>query len=101
MEKVTHQALSNKENLSLPSVQVIVMNANMGCSHCRQRVSLMISKINGVIDCVVDVKKREVTVRGLMNISRRSSLQLPQHSRAVKQTKKSFCCFPALFGANY
>jgi len=28
-------------------VQVVVMSANMGCSHCRQRVANVVSKMNG------------------------------------------------------
>lgn len=28
-------------------VQVVVMSANMGCSHCRQRVADVVSKMNG------------------------------------------------------
>ncbi|XP_035821675.1 uncharacterized protein [Zea mays] len=41
------QALRFAEDLSLPSVQVVVMSANMGCSHCRQRVADVVSKMNG------------------------------------------------------
>ncbi|EEC72077.1 hypothetical protein OsI_05020 [Oryza sativa Indica Group] len=41
------QALRLVEDLSLPSVQVVVMSANMGCSHCRQRVTKVVSKMNG------------------------------------------------------
>lgn len=28
-------------------VQVVVMSANMGCSHCRQRVTKVVTKMNG------------------------------------------------------
>ncbi|RWW01023.1 hypothetical protein BHE74_00043586 [Ensete ventricosum] len=41
------------------------MNANMGCSHCRQRVSKVVSKMNaGLLEYMVDLSKKEVTVRG-------------------------------------
>ncbi|XP_058104518.1 uncharacterized protein LOC131248303 isoform X2 [Magnolia sinica] len=68
MEVATHQALRCAENLTLPTVQVIVMSANMGCSHCRQRVSHVISKINGLLDYVVDVRNKEVIVRGAIGL---------------------------------
>ncbi|PWZ30658.1 hypothetical protein Zm00014a_043400 [Zea mays] len=58
------QALRFAEDLSLPSVQVVVMSANMGCSHCRQRVADVVSKMNGLLDYMVDFGKKEVTVRG-------------------------------------
>ncbi|KAL6839937.1 hypothetical protein ACP4OV_029747 [Aristida adscensionis] len=58
------QALRLAEDLSLPSVQVVVMSANMGCSHCRQRVANVVSKMNGLLDYMVDFGKKEVTVRG-------------------------------------
>ncbi|KAL5220202.1 hypothetical protein ABZP36_024915 [Zizania latifolia] len=45
-------------------VQVVVMSANMGCSHCRQRVTKVVSKMNGLLDYMVDFGKKEVTVRG-------------------------------------
>ncbi|KAH9610707.1 hypothetical protein KSS87_001498, partial [Heliosperma pusillum] len=32
------QLLLHAENLSMPSFQVVVMNANMRCSSCRDRV---------------------------------------------------------------
>ncbi|KAF7039589.1 hypothetical protein CFC21_049555 [Triticum aestivum] len=59
-----HQALRLVEDLSLPSVQVVVMSANMGCSHCRQRVTKVVTKMNGLLDYMVDFGKKEVTVRG-------------------------------------
>ncbi|KAJ1286920.1 hypothetical protein BS78_03G389700 [Paspalum vaginatum] len=58
------QALRFAEDLSLPSVQVVVMSANMGCSHCRERVANVVSKMNGLLDYMVDFGKKEVTVRG-------------------------------------
>ncbi|KAG9452342.1 hypothetical protein H6P81_005246 [Aristolochia fimbriata] len=67
METISKQALRFSENLTLPTVQVIVVRANMSCSHCRQRVSLLLSKMNGLMDYVVDVGKREVTLRGSVN----------------------------------
>ncbi|KAJ0969265.1 hypothetical protein J5N97_022142 [Dioscorea zingiberensis] len=62
----TKQALRFAENLSLPKVQVIVMRANMSCNHCRQRVSQVLSKMNGLVDYMVDMNKKEVVVRGLV-----------------------------------
>jgi copper chaperone CopZ len=33
--------------LGIMQVQVVVMSANMGCSHCRQRVTKVVTKMNG------------------------------------------------------
>ncbi|KAL5226352.1 hypothetical protein ABZP36_014617 [Zizania latifolia] len=63
-EATKQQALRLAEDLSLPSVQVVVMSANMGCSHCRQRVTKVVSRMNGLLDYMVDFGKKEVTVRG-------------------------------------
>ncbi|RRT51389.1 hypothetical protein B296_00051141 [Ensete ventricosum] len=47
------------------------MNANMGCSHCRQRVSKVVSKMNaGLLEYMVDLSKKEVTVRGCVDTRR-------------------------------
>ncbi|CAL9188372.1 unnamed protein product [Musa hybrid cultivar] len=46
---ITTHSLGSAENLSLPQEQVIVMSANMGCSHCRQRVSKVVSKMNTIV----------------------------------------------------
>ncbi|KAL6613893.1 hypothetical protein ACP70R_036163 [Stipagrostis hirtigluma subsp. patula] len=65
------QALRLAEDLSLPSVQVVVMSANMGCSHCRQRVANVVSKMNGLLDYMVDFGKKEVTVRGKVHTKKK------------------------------
>ncbi|KAL5815191.1 hypothetical protein ACOSQ3_025987 [Xanthoceras sorbifolium] len=52
------------ENLTLPTFQVIVMTANMGCDQCRQRVSQLISKMTGLKEYTVDVPNRQVIVKG-------------------------------------
>ncbi|XP_062230238.1 uncharacterized protein LOC133927913 isoform X2 [Phragmites australis] len=66
------QALRFAEDLSLPSVQVVVMSANMGCSHCRQRVANVVSKMNaGLLDYMVDFGKKEVTVRGKVHAKKK------------------------------
>ncbi|CAL9144455.1 unnamed protein product, partial [Musa hybrid cultivar] len=86
MEGTTKQSLRSVENLSLPSVQVVVMNANMGCSHCRQRVSKVVSKMNaGLMEYMVDLSKKEVTVRGFVD-SRKS--KSPQGLTTTLQTNK-------------
>ncbi|THU68120.1 hypothetical protein C4D60_Mb08t00540 [Musa balbisiana] len=105
MEGTTKQSLRSVENLSLPSVlaslflsshaaaflsfsflvQVVVMNANMGCSHCRQRVSKVVSKMNGLLEYMVDLSKKEVTVRGFVDTRKSKS---PQGLAAALQTNK-------------
>ncbi|KAG8078953.1 hypothetical protein GUJ93_ZPchr0007g5666 [Zizania palustris] len=85
-EATKQQALRLAEDLSLPSVQVVVMSANMGCSHCRQRVTKVVSKMNGLLDYMVDFGKKEVTVRGTVVHTKKKRKQ--QHSKH-KENKNS------------
>uniref|UniRef100_A0A6V7QU47 HMA domain-containing protein n=1 Tax=Ananas comosus var. bracteatus TaxID=296719 RepID=A0A6V7QU47_ANACO len=72
MSSTTKQALRFAENLTLPSVQVVVVSANMGCSHCRGRVTQVVSRMNaGLQDYIVDFGKKEVTVRGAVEVDRK------------------------------
>ncbi|KAF1872319.1 hypothetical protein Lal_00016617 [Lupinus albus] len=79
MKAITHDnhSLLYKENLTLPTFQVIVMTANMECNHCRRRVFKVVSKITGeapnsalsfVEKCLreytLDVSKKQVTFKG-------------------------------------
>nr|DAD18533.1 TPA_asm: hypothetical protein HUJ06_019996 [Nelumbo nucifera] len=64
MANVKKQALRFAENLTLPPFQVVVMNANMGCTHCRQRVTQVISKMNGLVEYVIDVSNKQVIMKG-------------------------------------
>ncbi|KQK11319.1 uncharacterized protein LOC100833561 isoform X1 [Brachypodium distachyon] len=74
------QALRFAEDLSLPSVQVVVMSANMGCSHCRQRVTKVVTKMNaGLLDYMVDFGKKEVTVRGTVLHTKKKSKKRKKH----------------------
>ncbi|XP_038996235.1 uncharacterized protein LOC120120770 [Hibiscus syriacus] len=57
------KTLLNLEDLALPSFQVIVMTANMGCSECRKRVSQVITKITGVREFIVDVSNKQVIIK--------------------------------------
>ncbi|CAH8387298.1 unnamed protein product [Eruca vesicaria subsp. sativa] len=52
------------EELSLPSFQIIVINADVGCDHCQDRVSKIVSKMTGIEEYVVDVKNKQVMARG-------------------------------------
>ncbi|KAL0928418.1 hypothetical protein M5K25_000299 [Dendrobium thyrsiflorum] len=70
MGGTSKQALRFAENLSLPKVQVIVMKANMSCNHCRKRVSGVISRMNSILDYIVDCKKNEVTIKGIVHDKR-------------------------------
>ncbi|XP_010927779.1 uncharacterized protein [Elaeis guineensis] len=84
MAEATDQALRFAENLSLPSVQVVVVSANMGCSHCQQRVSKIVSKMNGLLDYMVDMRKKEVTVRG--TVSSKKKKRSPRSLGLFKMT---------------
>ncbi|XP_006645269.1 uncharacterized protein LOC102713692 isoform X2 [Oryza brachyantha] len=80
------QALRLVEDLSLPSVQVVVMSANMGCSHCRQRVTKVVSKMNGLLDYMVDFGKKEVTVRGTVVHTKKKKRK--QHKMKHEESNK-------------
>ncbi|WOL17972.1 hypothetical protein Cni_G26765 [Canna indica] len=109
--RATTHSLRSAENLSLPQVQVIVMSANMGCSHCRQRVSKVVSNINtGLLDYMVDLRKKEVTVRGTLEKKKRKAHQ-GRSTKSTRKNKSSSCslgffslnCFGAIaksFGLN-
>nr|XP_009383310.1 PREDICTED: uncharacterized protein LOC103971087 isoform X2 [Musa acuminata subsp. malaccensis] len=87
---ITTHSLGSAENLSLPQEQVIVMSANMGCSHCRQRVSKVVSKMNSLVDYMVDLQKKEITMRGVVETKKRKVH--PNHTRK-KKTLRSFLGF--------
>ncbi|KAK7346712.1 hypothetical protein VNO80_21235 [Phaseolus coccineus] len=79
-----NRSLLHMENLTLPPFQVVVIAANMGCNGCRRRVFRVVSRMTGLTEYSVDVRKREVTIKGdfiancnLQNetIRRRSLLQ--------------------------
>ncbi|RZC74387.1 hypothetical protein C5167_049867 [Papaver somniferum] len=63
--------------------RVIVVSANMGCDHCQQRVSQLISKMNGVEDCVVDVGKGQVTMRGLISNNKKKMMKKKKKDRGI------------------
>ncbi|XP_023553457.1 uncharacterized protein LOC111810871 [Cucurbita pepo subsp. pepo] len=58
------QSLLFSEDLTPPSFQVIVINANMSCNGCRQRVSQLLSKISELVEFTIDVTKKQVVVKG-------------------------------------
>nr|XP_009607584.1 uncharacterized protein LOC104101779 isoform X2 [Nicotiana tomentosiformis] len=62
MDKSQKQTLLNVAKLKLPSV--VVVNANLGCTHCRGRISQVISKITGLREYTIDVGRKQVIVRG-------------------------------------
>ncbi|XP_055819461.1 uncharacterized protein LOC129888525 [Solanum dulcamara] len=62
--KCQKQTLLSVANLKLPSFQVVVMNADLGCTHCRDRISQITSKITGLREYTIDVGKKQVLVRG-------------------------------------
>ncbi|KAG0489925.1 hypothetical protein HPP92_006788 [Vanilla planifolia] len=69
------QTLRILENLSLPKVQIVVIKANMGCDHCRRRVSAITSKMSaGILEYKVDLGRKEVTVMGIVKNKKKSFL---------------------------
>ncbi|KAK2969435.1 hypothetical protein RJ640_012835, partial [Escallonia rubra] len=43
---------------------VIVISANMGCAYCRERVSQTIAKVTGLKEYTLDVRNKQVIVKG-------------------------------------
>ncbi|KAJ4903676.1 Heavy metal transport/detoxification superfamily protein [Raphanus sativus] len=64
MQAMRLRTLMLCEELSLPSFQVIVINADVGCVHCQDRVSKIVSKMTGIEEYTVDVKNKQVMARG-------------------------------------
>ncbi|XP_024452090.1 uncharacterized protein LOC7465513 isoform X1 [Populus trichocarpa] len=65
MVTLTNKSLMYFEDLTLPTVQVIVMTASMRCSRCRQRVSQVISRMSaGLKEYTVDVHNKQVIMKG-------------------------------------
>ncbi|KAH9325061.1 hypothetical protein KI387_005239 [Taxus chinensis] len=74
----TPQLLRSAEGLTMPGVQVIVLDANMRCQDCRERVSKVLSKMDKLLDYVVDVTHKKVTVRGSVDPKKRMRRLLNQ-----------------------
>lgn len=83
MKKLPRQCLLNYENLTLPPFQVVVMTANVGCARCRERVSQVISRMDGVREYTVDIRNERVIVKGDFKVER----EVPDES-ANLQIKK-------------
>ncbi|KAH9325046.1 hypothetical protein KI387_005224 [Taxus chinensis] len=77
----TAQILRSAEALTMPGVQVIVLNANMRCQECREKVSKLLSKMDNLLDYVVDVAHKKVTVRGSVDPKKRMKRMLSQKRR--------------------
>ncbi|XP_020083830.1 uncharacterized protein LOC109707138 isoform X2 [Ananas comosus] len=88
MSSTTKQALRFAENLTLPSVQVVVVSANMGCSHCRGRVTQVVSRMNGLQDYIVDFGKKEVTVRGAVEVDGKKKKKKKKKKKTTTTTNK-------------
>ncbi|KAL0550390.1 hypothetical protein IC582_014900 [Cucumis melo] len=58
------QSLLFSENLTPPKFEVIIINANMSCNGCRQRVSQIVSKMSELVELTIDVTKKQVIVKG-------------------------------------
>ncbi|KAJ6703757.1 hypothetical protein OIU85_029666 [Salix viminalis] len=69
MATLTNKSLMSFEDLTLPSVQVIVMTGSMRCSRCRQRVSQVISRMSGLKEYTVDLHNKQVIMKG--NVGKR------------------------------
>ncbi|CAK9173212.1 unnamed protein product [Ilex paraguariensis] len=50
--------------------QVVVLSSNLGCSYCRERVYQVVSKITVLKEYTVDVRKKQVILKGDVSLSR-------------------------------
>ncbi|XP_030485235.1 uncharacterized protein LOC115701558 isoform X1 [Cannabis sativa] len=72
-------SLASIESLSLPLVQEIVLNADIGCSECQKRIAEIMSRMSETESVVVNVldKKVTLTCRYPMNVSKVPGRQVP------------------------
>ncbi|KAK4389481.1 hypothetical protein Sango_2285100 [Sesamum angolense] len=73
MDSLRKQALLFAANLSLPAFQVIAVDANLGCAHCRERVTQVISKMAGSKRFAVDVCIKQVIIKGDIRFNRKAA----------------------------
>ncbi|CAN1174601.1 hypothetical protein LINPERHAP2_LOCUS31417 [Linum perenne] len=65
MVALSDKSLIYLEDLSFPSIQIVVVTASMACSQCRRRVSLLLSRMAaGLIEYTVDVRGKQVVFKG-------------------------------------
>ncbi|CAD5171774.1 unnamed protein product [Musa acuminata subsp. malaccensis] len=98
MEGSKQTTLRSAENLSLPSVQMVVMNASADCNHCRERVSKVVSKMNFICSRTAGLHVRLAQQRGDSDGGGcgHQKLQASQRITAY-QDKKISSCSLALF----
>ncbi|KAF9685683.1 hypothetical protein SADUNF_Sadunf03G0079800 [Salix dunnii] len=72
MATLTNKSLMYFEDLTLPSVQVIVMTGSMRCSRCRRRVSQVISRMSGLKEYTVDLHNKQVIMKGNVGKQRKN-----------------------------
>ncbi|KAK1270108.1 hypothetical protein QJS04_geneDACA020975 [Acorus gramineus] len=89
------------EDLSMPIVQEIVFSTNFERQHCQQRVSQVVSKMNGLLDYTVDLQNKTVTITGLVDTKNKNK-KARWRCADPKQRKKNrsdSCLFrPSCFG---
>ncbi|KAL3499565.1 hypothetical protein ACH5RR_038658 [Cinchona calisaya] len=71
MKKLGERALLDVANLTIPSFQVVVLKANLGCAFCRWRVSQVLSNINGLKEFTIDVVNKQVIAKGDVRFRRK------------------------------
>ncbi|KAL8263755.1 hypothetical protein R6Q59_021885 [Mikania micrantha] len=82
MEKVSNRALVYVANLAVPTSQVIVISANLGCASCRERFYKIMIRINGLKEYTVDVRNNKVIMRGKMKIHESLEIKTPSKIRS-------------------
>ncbi|GFQ05241.1 hypothetical protein PHJA_002668200 [Phtheirospermum japonicum] len=69
------QTLLFAANLSIPTFQVIIVNAELGCAHCRQRVTQVITRMSASREFAVDVVgRKQVVVKGDLRLKHMPAL---------------------------
>ncbi|XP_038903445.1 copper transport protein ATX1 [Benincasa hispida] len=89
------QSLLFSENLTPPSFQVIVINANMSCKGCRQRVSQIVCKMSELVEFTIDVTKRQVIVKGNVKCQSKNEENTMKKCNSLKSPSPQFSnkCF--------
>ncbi|KAJ8769007.1 hypothetical protein K2173_024002 [Erythroxylum novogranatense] len=92
---VSNKSLMSLEDLTLPRFQVIVMSASMGCTRCRERVSFVVSKMTGLSEYSVDMRNKQVTLKGDFGYGRKEEDR--SSSSSDRRTPKQSCLPLKLF----
>ncbi|GER28045.1 heavy metal transport/detoxification superfamily protein [Striga asiatica] len=85
MNDLSKRALFLVANLSLPTFQVVAVGADLGCAHCRQRVTQVTTRMSGSKEFAVDVCRKQVIITsGTKCIKRKVAKHTDAEEKRIK-----------------